>query len=46
VFWFLGSAVIGYLYDISTSAVVMLCVITRVAALPIFIWVGRHLWVR
>lgn len=46
VFWFLGSAATGYLYDISTSAVVIFCVMTQVAAVPVFSWVGRQLWMR
>jgi MFS family permease len=46
VFWFLGSAAIGYLYDISTSAVVVFCVVTQLAAVPVFSWVGRHQWMR
>jgi len=42
VFWFLGSAVIGILYDLYIPAVIAFCVITQVAAVPIFIWVGRR----
>jgi MFS family permease len=42
VFWFLGSAVIGILYDLSVPAVIMFCVVTQLAAVPIFIWVGRR----
>jgi predicted MFS family arabinose efflux permease len=40
VFWFLGSAAIGILYDLSLPAVIAFCVVTQVAAVPIFIWVG------
>jgi MFS family permease len=40
VFWFLGSAAIGILYDLSLSAVIAFCVVTQVAAAPVFIWVG------
>jgi MFS family permease len=40
VFWFLGSAAIGILYDLSLPAVVAFCVIAQVAAVPVFIWVG------
>lgn len=40
IFWFLGSAVIGILYDQSLPAVIAFCVITQLAAVPIFIWVG------
>ena len=42
IFWFIGSAVIGILYDVSLPAVIAFCVITQLAAVPIFIWVGRH----
>jgi MFS family permease len=42
IFWFIGSAAIGILYDLSLSAVIAFCVITQLAAVPIFIWVGRH----
>jgi MFS family permease len=42
VFWFLGSAAIGILYDFSLAAVVAFCVIAELAAVPIFIWVGRR----
>jgi MFS family permease len=42
VFWFLGSAVIGILYDLYIPAVIAFCVITQVAAVPIFIWVGHR----
>ena len=41
IFWFLGSAVIGILYDVSVPAVIAFCVITQLAAVPVFIWVGR-----
>jgi MFS family permease len=42
VFWFIGSAVIGILYDSSLTATIAFCVITQLAAVPIFVWVGRH----
>jgi len=40
--WFLGSAAIGILYDISVPATVVFCVAAELAALPVFIGVGRH----
>jgi MFS family permease len=40
--WFLGSASIGILYDISVPATVVFCVAAELAALPVFIGVGRH----
>lgn len=42
VFWFVGSAIIGILYDSSLSATIAFCVITQLASVPIFFWVGRH----
>lgn len=42
IFWFLGSAAIGILYDQSVSAVITFCMVTQLAAVPIFIWVGRR----
>jgi MFS family permease len=40
IFWFIGSAAIGILYDLSLPAVITFCVATQVAAVPIFFWVG------
>jgi predicted MFS family arabinose efflux permease len=42
VFWFLGSAVIGILYDVSLSATVAFCVLAELAAVPVFVRVGRR----
>ncbi len=42
IFWFLGSAVIGILYDLSLPAVVAFCTITQLAAVPVFMVVGRR----
>ena len=42
VFWFLGSAAIGILYDISLPAVIAFCVVAELAAVPIFVCVGRR----
>lgn len=42
VAWFLGSAVIGILYDMSLVATIVFCVIAELAAVPIFAWVGRR----
>lgn len=42
VFWFLGSAAIGILYDLSLPATVAFCVLAELAALPCFLWVGRQ----
>jgi MFS family permease len=40
IFWFIGSAAIGILYDLSVPAVIAFCVVTQVASVPVFIWVG------
>lgn len=42
VFWFLGSAVIGVLYDLSVPTTIAFCVVTELAAIPFFVWVGRQ----
>ncbi len=42
VFWFLGSAAIGVLYDVSLPALIAFCITTQLAAVPIFAWVGRR----
>jgi predicted MFS family arabinose efflux permease len=42
IFWFIGSAIIGLLYDLSLPAVVAFCIITQLLAVPLFIWVGRR----
>jgi MFS family permease len=42
IFWFLGSAAIGVLYDLSVPAVISFCIVTQLAAVPIFVWVGRR----
>ena len=36
IFWFLGSAAIGFLYDVSVEAAVIFCVAAGVASLPFF----------
>ena len=40
--WFLGSAAIGVLYDVSVRAAVVFCVATGVASLPFFFAVRRR----
>ncbi len=42
IFWFLGSAIIGMLYDVSVAAVIGFCLVTQFAAVPIFVQVGRQ----
>jgi hypothetical protein len=41
LFWFLGSASIGFLYDFSPLAAIAFCVTAEFAAVPIFLWVAR-----
>jgi MFS family permease len=41
LFWFLGSAAIGILYDRSLPATIGFCLALQLAAVPIFVWVGR-----
>jgi MFS family permease len=37
VAWFIGSALMGVLYDISIAGVVIFCVVLQLAAVPIFL---------
>lgn len=41
VAWFLGSAVMGVIYDRSVPAVVVFCLVLQVAAIPIFMRVAK-----
>ena len=43
VSWFLGSVLIGFLYESSPRVVVIFCVLTQIAAIPFFIHVKRLL---
>ena len=40
LFWFLGSAAIGALYDRSVTATIAFCLVTQLAAVPIFMRVA------
>jgi MFS family permease len=42
LFWFLGSAAIGFIYGLSIPWTVAFCMLTQWAAVPIFLWVGRR----
>jgi MFS family permease len=42
VCWFLGSALIGILYDVSLLAVIAFSLIAELAAIPLFILVRRQ----
>jgi MFS family permease len=41
-FWFVGSAIIGILYDHSLAATIAFCVLCQATAVPIFVLVGRR----
>jgi len=41
VAWFLGSAIMGILYDVSLAALVLFSVVTELAAIPFFVAVTR-----
>jgi predicted MFS family arabinose efflux permease len=43
LFWFLGSTVIGFVYDHSPSTTVAVCVGLELAAIPFFVSAHRHL---
>ncbi len=42
-FWFLGSVIIGFLYDVSVIAVVVFSVVTQLLAVPILMWVKKRI---
>jgi len=42
VFWFLGSAAIGILYDLSLNATIAFCVALELAAVPVFLVVRKQ----
>jgi MFS family permease len=42
VFWFIGSAVIGVLYDVSLPSVVAFCMVTQFAAVLVFLLVASQ----
>ncbi len=43
IFWFIGSAILGVLYDRSISEIVSFCVVTQLAAIPLFFIVKRRM---
>ncbi len=43
IFWFIGSVIMGVLYDRSVSATVIFCVATQLAAIPLFFLVRRRM---
>lgn len=42
-FWFLGSVIIGILYDFSVLPVVIFSVVTQLLAIPILVWVKKRI---
>lgn len=40
--WFIGSAIIGILYDHHFTGMIIFCVVAEVAAVPLLVWVARH----
>jgi hypothetical protein len=42
LFWFLGSAVMGILYDVSLTALITFSVIAQLAAVPILLLVKKN----
>ncbi|MBI2252804.1 MAG: MFS transporter [Armatimonadetes bacterium] len=43
IFWFLGSALMGFLYDISLSALIIFSVLIQLFSIPLFILVRKNL---
>ncbi|MEJ5199616.1 MAG: MFS transporter [Anaerolineae bacterium] len=42
VFWFLGSALMGVLYDVSLPTLIAFSVVAQLASIPLFYWVGKR----
>jgi predicted MFS family arabinose efflux permease len=40
--WFVGSVIIGWLYEVSLSALVTFCLLAQIAALPLIEWAARR----
>jgi len=43
VFWFIGSVIIGTLYDVSVPALIAFSVVAQLLAIPLFMNVRRRL---
>jgi MFS family permease len=41
VFWFLGSALMGILYDLSFPSMIAFSVTAQLASVPLFLWINR-----
>ena len=44
VFWFVGSVIIGKLYDVSLTGLIVFSIVAQLAAIPIFAIVRRTTW--
>jgi MFS family permease len=42
LFWFLGSALMGVLYDVSLPTLIAFSVVAQLASIPLFFWVGKR----
>ncbi|HUX80448.1 MAG TPA: MFS transporter [Alphaproteobacteria bacterium] len=42
-FWFMGSVIIGFLYDYSIWAVILFSLLTQFLAIPLLIWVKKRI---
>jgi MFS family permease len=42
IFWFLGSALMGILYDISIPSLVVFSVVAQLASIPLLLWVRKE----
>jgi len=41
IFWFLGSALMGWLYDISIPTLVVFSIVMQLASIPLLLWVRK-----
>lgn len=41
--WFLGSALMGFLYDVSINSLIAFSIVAQIAALPVFLLVAKRL---
>lgn len=42
IFWFLGSALMGILYDVSLPTLIAFSIAAQLASIPLFFWVGKR----
>lgn len=46
IFWFVGSALMGFLYDFSAASLVAFSMLTQLTSVPLLILVGKKRWSR